>query len=214
MENFVKRIIWIVISYIALVFVITALLELTIARNQDVYNNLAVSIIVSWLLILVVYYIWAIYYYNFNFGLEDAHWEEIKEVRKTDPEKAKKMGPDGNPFAEQTLGLPPGTIRGTLALSLMVTGLAVVIASLSMKSTLGENEFFIDNFEFFKTAFLMMIAFYFGNKSLEFLKDRKKFYKNEGKGNTSKMPVGTPPESPVNNSVNDAKDELRKTDDG
>ena len=72
-----------------------------------------------------------------------------------------------NTNKDETLGLPPGTIRGTLALTLLMGALAMTISALGMENTLEENTFLVDNFNFLKTAFLMMIAFYFGNKSLE-----------------------------------------------
>jgi magnesium-transporting ATPase (P-type) len=142
------------------------------SKDKDFYFNLAVFIIVSWLAILIIYYAWAIGFYNVNMGWTDGDWKRLFEAKKVNPE-AGADEPTENPHKEETLGLPNGTVRGTIAISLLVGGLAMMIASLSFKDRLQPNEYFIDNFEFFKTAYLMMIAFYFGNKSLEFLKDRK-----------------------------------------
>ena len=99
-------------------------------------------------------------------------WKRLKDKESDSAENA----PKDNPHKTESLGLPNGTVRATIAISLMVGGLAMMIASLGMPDRLKTNEFFIDNFEFFKTAFLMMIAFYFGNKSLDFLKDRKQVF--------------------------------------
>lgn len=142
------------------------------SKEKDFYQNLAVFIIVSWLAVLIIYYSWAIGFYNVNYGWTNEDWRRLEEQKKTDPSAAGRE-PQGNPNQTETLGLPNGTIRGTIAVSLLVGGLAMMIASMSFRDSLKPNEYFIDNFEFFKTAYLMMIAFYFGNKSLELLKGRK-----------------------------------------
>ncbi len=142
------------------------------SKDKDFYFNLAVFIIVSWMAILIIYFAWAIGFYNINYGWTDEDWDRWQKARDTNPE-AVTENPTENPHKDETLGLPGGTVRGTIAISLLIGGLAMMIASLSFKDRLQPNEYFIDNFEFFKTAYLMMIAFYFGNKSLEFLKDRK-----------------------------------------
>ncbi len=186
MKNFEKRVILIVVAYILLLGIITfVLIRLHHDEPKDLYYNLAVALIISWIILLLIYYIWAIQFYNVNFGWAEQAWKRHEINKKDKPEIAKKEPPK-NPNDTETLGLPPGTIRGTIALSLLVAGLAVMIASLSMESRLTENEFFVDNFEFFKTAFLMMIAFYFGNKSLDFLRDRQKVI--GGAGSVSQVP--------------------------
>ena len=150
---------------------------------------LAAAIIVAWLLILTVYYVWAIYFYNINRGWTDKDWDDQENkvlATGSAPE------PDENPNAAESLGLPPGTIRGTIALSIVVGGMAMMIASLAMPDRLLQNEFLIDHFEFVKTAFLMVIAFYFGSKSLEFL-NRKQVVEGP-KGNS--QPSGSPSSTP------------------
>lgn len=140
---------------------------------SNLYFSLATALIISWMVVLIAFYIWAMQFYNVNHGWSMNAWKRL-EVNAEKNQELKALAPSKNPHEEQTLGLPNGTIRGTIAISLMVGGLAMMVASMGMKSTLKPNTFFIDNFDFFKTAFLMMIAFYFGNKSLDFLKDRKK----------------------------------------
>ncbi len=142
------------------------------SKDKDFYFNLAVFIIVSWMAILLIYFSWAIGFYNINMGWTDDDWRRLREAKAVNPDAAPDE-PTENPHKDETLGLPNGTVRGTIAISLLIGGLAMMIASLSFNDRLHPNEYFIDNFEFFKTAYLMMIAFYFGNKSLEFLKDRK-----------------------------------------
>jgi len=134
----------------------------------ELYNLIALGVLLIWFGVLVAYYAWAIYFYNINLGLTNEDWAEIRERRQYSPEGVDDV-PTENPNTGQTLGLPTGTVRGTLALTLMIGGLAMTIAALGMDSFLTENAFLVDNFDFFKTAFLMMIAFYFGSKSLEMI---------------------------------------------
>jgi len=136
-------------------------------NNENfIYKMISINIILLWIGILVGYYSWVIYFFNINFGLTNQDWAEIRQ--KTQNGEPVDY-PTRNPHFEQTLGLPEGTVRGTLALSLAVGALAMLVASLGIDTTMSANELFVDTFDFFKTAFLMMIAFYFGNKSLQYL---------------------------------------------
>lgn len=150
--------------------IVLALLAIIVQLFLDpgnIYTLVALAVIVVWFGILIGYYAWAIYFYNINLGLTDEDWAEIRERKKYNPEGVDE--PKENPNINQTLGLPTGTVRGTVALTLLIGGLAMTIAGFGMDSTHDASSFLVDNFEFFKTAFLMMIAFYFGNKSLEML---------------------------------------------
>ena len=170
MKGFGKKITIFVICYVAINGLIYWILNAISPPGETGLwlKNLAATIVISWVIILVIYYIWAIYFYNLNYAWTDHDWEMAEAMKAKDP-SIDTGEPHANPHADQTLGFPPGTVRGTLALSLMVGGLAMTIIAISMPDTLEENEFFIDNFDFLKTAFLMMIAFYFGNKSIEAL---------------------------------------------
>lgn len=137
---------------------------------EDIYQTLAVSLIVSWIIFIVAFYIWAIQFYNVNKGWTDEAWKRYLEERELNPLLSSQTGPENNTHQGETMGLPAGTVRATLALSILVTGMALAIASLSMNKTYPGNELFTDNFEFVKTGFLMMLAFYFGTKSLETLR--------------------------------------------
>jgi hypothetical protein len=131
-----------------------------------IYKMISINILLIWIGVLIGYYTWVIYFFNINLGLTNEDWAEIREKEQNgEPVEVRKENPHGN----QTLGLPEGTIRGTLALSLAVGAMAMLVASLGIDHTMSANELFIDTFDFFKTAFLMMIAFYFGNKSLQYL---------------------------------------------
>lgn len=162
----------------------------TKADTLTVFSGTAIGIIVLWIALLVPYLAWSVYFFNIHFGMPPKEREEMLEERKKlmrkfqidnimaeDIEAQRKIQgimslnglviPTANPFAKETMGLPPGTIRGMLALTVTVGGLAMFIASLGMNSSLPGSSFFVDNLEFFKTGYLMVIAFYFGSKSLE-----------------------------------------------
>lgn len=167
---------------------LTSLALIGIRSSDQFFFHLATAIILNWIVLLIGYYIWAIFFYNINMGWTDDDWDSLEQRKQEgDKNRIAEEEPTVNPHANETLGLPPGTIRGTIALSLLVTGLAMVIASFELNSTYKSNATFIDNFEFFKTAFLMMIAFYFGNKSLEALNGRNKGHKNPTKKNSYSM---------------------------
>ncbi|MBV6644528.1 MAG: hypothetical protein KI790_03715 [Cyclobacteriaceae bacterium] len=181
-------------AYLGLVAVLTAILGF-FRSPEEFFFNLAASIILTWIVTLVVYYIWAIYFYNVNMGWEDEDWKKLDDVKQ-------ELGkgdihadePVKNPHEHETLGLPPGTVRGTIALSMLVAGLAVVIASFQMGRTYDANQYYVDNFEFFKTAFLMMIAFYFGNKSLQAISSRNQgVYGPQGSAASTINPVSSTP---------------------
>jgi hypothetical protein len=171
------------------------------------FKNLTVSIIISWLVVLVAYYAWALYFYNINFGWSEDDWNRFRKEKGVNPTITEEE-PSYNPHKDQTLGLPPGTVRGTVALTLLIGGTAMTIAALSFGDRLRDNELLIDNFDFFKKAFLMMIAFYFGTKSLEILQN-----KSSGAGST---PTPPPPEQaapihlPQNGAAADAKKILQE----
>ncbi len=146
----------------------------------SLFNIVALDLILLWIGILVGYYAWAIYFFNINLGLPNAEWTRIEEEKKRIKE-LRELGVDTsniqeparpleNPYANQSMGLPGGTIRGTLALTLMIGGLSLFMFSMGNSQIFEGNNFIYDNFEFFKTAFLMMIAFYFGTHSLQILK--------------------------------------------
>ena len=153
--------------------------------GSNFLTNLSITIIISWLVLLVSYYAWALYFYNVGLGWSDDKWHRFR-IDKEDP-TAVPHARNKNPHDEETLGLPPGTVRGTIALTLLVGALALTIASFGMDSSVKSNTVMIDNFQFYKEAFLMMIAFYFGAKALEILQG------NSGKPKTQEAAEETPP---------------------
>jgi hypothetical protein len=159
----------------------------------DVRTMLALALMIIWFGIVILYLSWSTYYYNINMGITDADWKTIEEARFT---STPMNEPTDNPNSDQSLGLPPGTIRAIIALTLLVAVLSLAIIYFGNEKILRENEIFIDSLDFFKTAFLMMIAFYFGSKSLEILK---------APDNKSKVGTGQKEENPP---VNDNKNPL------
>ena len=184
------------IIFCAIIFITVRLIK---GPGDELYNLFAMGILLIWFGILVGYYAWAVYFYNINLGLTNEDWDEIREKKRYAPDDVNV--PDKNPHSEETFGLPPGTIRGSLALSLMVGGISMTIAGFGMENMVSENAFLVDNFDFFKTAFLMMIAFYFGHKSLELMgyKSQKTYSRNQdtpndtGNNIPSKIPAPPPP---------------------
>lgn len=181
--------------------------------GNEVYNLTAMALLLIWFGIIVAYYAWAIYFYNINLGLTNEDWAEIREKKTYMPEGTVKE-PEQNPNINQTLGLPTGTVRGTVALTLLVGGMALTIVAVGMKKEFTENAFFIDHFDFFKTAFLMMIAFYFGNKSLEMIgyksKPNTQIDVNDNTSQSTQSSGGSQsaPQLPTNQ-VNDIKNLLQ-----
>ena len=158
--NFLFVTLFLLVEAIILYLMFHALVISDLAITQVV----ALELVLIWFGILFGYYAWAVYFYAINFGLTNQDWAEIRE-KKERGEHVEE--PSENPNKEETLGLPKGTVRGSLAITLMVGALAMVIYSIGLPTELKGDTFIADYFDFFKTAFLMMIAFYFGNKSLE-----------------------------------------------
>lgn len=72
--------------------------------------------------------------------------------------------PTQNPYANDSFGLPPGTVRGTLALTAVVVFLVIEMVNLfdgSSESTHGQGI----------TAFMMVLAFYFGAKAMDVFRE-------------------------------------------
>ncbi|UII19326.1 hypothetical protein [Fulvivirga ligni] len=174
----------------------------------DIFSVVAIDLILLWLGVVIGYYAWAIYHYNINFGLTNEDWARIRAQKEQGIEVEEI---DENPHKAQTLGLPEGTVRGTLALTLAIGALSMLIAALGMEDTKPINVLFIDVFEFFKTAFLMMIAFYFGNKSLQYLNYGSNTVRNPTANNSSNTPaVSPPPVSPATEGASKLKDNLHQ----
>jgi hypothetical protein len=171
-----KIIIYAGLAIIFLLF-ISGVVVHNINGSERFLINLSITIIISWFVLLICYYAWALFFYNVGLGWSDDKWNRFR-VQSEDPTTVQQAR-NKNPHDEETLGLPPGTVRGTIALTLLVGALALTIASFGMDSYSKGNTVLIDNFDFYKQAFLMMIAFYFGAKSLEILQNRSETPKNQ-----------------------------------
>ncbi|MFY0627596.1 MAG: hypothetical protein JXR07_14935 [Reichenbachiella sp.] len=152
---------------------------LLLAEGENVFTVIAFLIVMLWINIFIGYFIWATYFYNLNFGLSNKVWKKIEDA-KADKGAGKSYNADiiedeplFNPYHDQTFGLPPGTVRGMIAFSLLFGSIGLLIVSFGLKNEISPNSLFRDQFEFFKTAFLMMVAFYFGARSLKYLKGEK-----------------------------------------
>jgi hypothetical protein len=149
-----------------------------------IYQAIGLSLVIIWACIFMAYFIWAIYYYNINLGIPEEVWDRINDAKE-----AKRAGdyydqddideePNVNPYQSETFGLPNGTVRGMIAFTLLFGALAMLIVSIGMENEIDPNTLFWDQYDFFKTAFLMMIAFYFGTRALQYL-------------NTGQGPIGS-----------------------
>ena len=167
------------LSFLLLVIGLTGAFLLLFSDDgrNHAYEAMGLVIIIVWAVIFLRYFIWAIYYYNINFGITDKDWDKIFDAME-DKENGIQVNeerlkaPKFNPYRSQTFGLPPGTVRGMIALTLLFGAISMLIVSMGMNDTIEQDSFFWDHFEFYKTAFLMMIAFYFGDRSLKYLQKR------------------------------------------
>ncbi|MCU0429199.1 MAG: DUF5675 family protein [Cytophagaceae bacterium] len=150
--------------------------------NGSIYVKVAAIILLAWLGLMLGFYAWAIYFYNVNFGMTNEDWEKIKKHQEEamqlkamdiEPPSLHLNHPVENPYKDETFGLPPGTVRATIAITVLVAGISMLFVSFDPEAikTFSANQAYL---EYFKTAFLMMIAFYFGSQSLKYLKPTSK----------------------------------------
>jgi hypothetical protein len=152
--------------------------EFNMLKGIPVYEKLALIVILAWVALLIAYYAWQIYFYNYNYGKSSAFWKRFVELSMADDRKSEAQlykefaAPDKNPFQDQTFGLPPGTVRGTMALTVLVGGLCLLILAIG-GSDLFNQPAFERQLNFFEQAFLMVIAFYFGTKGFEIMQQEQ-----------------------------------------
>lgn len=166
----------IIIFFILIAIGVAGILSDDACTSCAIYKAIGFGVIMIWSCIFICYFIWASYFYNINYGITDEEWEKIDKAK----EKRSSGGfhhtddiddePQYNPYNDQTFGLPPGTVRGMIAFTLLFGAISLLIVSFGMKDEISPGNFFRDQFEFFKTAFLMMVAFYFGSRSLKYLR--------------------------------------------
>lgn len=146
-------------------------------EHDNLFQAVGLATSIIWMGAFLMYFMWAVHHYNINYGLTDQDWEKIFEAeeryKQGFPVKPSELeAPKNNPYRSQTFGLPPGTVRGMIAFTLLIGGISLLIVSFGTEYTGAELALVRQQFEFFETAFLMMIAFYFGDKSLRYLKSR------------------------------------------
>jgi N-acetylmuramoyl-L-alanine amidase len=146
-------------------------------EHDNLFQAVGLVTAIIWIGAFLMYFMWAVYHYNINYGLTDEDWDKIYKAERRfklglPVREAELEAPKNNPYRSQTFGLPPGTVRGMIAFTLLIGGMSLLIVSFGTEYTGAELALVRQQFEFFETAFLMMIAFYFGDKSLRYLKDR------------------------------------------
>jgi hypothetical protein len=107
---------------------------------------------------------------------------------ETIPPDQKTLHYPQNPYKAETFGLPGGTIRATLTLTLLFLNIALFYISVYAPP----SNIFADRVEFMATAFLMMIAFYFGTKAVDVAKVRSKMKKPREENGTSVIVTSQP----------------------
>lgn len=169
--------------------------------SGQIYKAIGFGIIMLWACIFICYFIWAVYFYNLNYGYTQKEWKKIEKAKDNRTQgKAFRQEdiddePKYNPYQDQTFGLPGGTVRGMIAFTLLFGSLALLIVSFGIDTNFQSNSFIIDQFDFFKKAFLMMIAFYFGTHSLKYLKPNQAVQQVDP--DTTPPPVQPEPEKPT-----------------
>lgn len=147
-------------------------------EHQNLFQAVGLATAVIWMAVFLVYFMWSVYFYNINYGITDQDWERIYEQSEQKrngifvPDTEAMDVPRYNPYRSQTFGLPPGTVRGMIAFTLLMGGMSLLITSFGSGYTGMDMALLRQQFEFFETAFLMMIAFYFGDRSLKYVSKR------------------------------------------
>jgi hypothetical protein len=191
-DVFFKGTIIFAISLVTISIIYSILMYL---EQKNIFAIVGLLMMVIWLAVFMIYFVWSVYHYNINFGITDGEWAEIAEAKRQgrnlelENPALQIREPKYNPYRSQTFGLPPGTVRGMIAFTLLFGGISLLVASMGTDEINPEiMQLRIQQFEFFETAFLMMIAFYFGDRSLKYFRDR---WRNPNQAGT------TPESSPV-----------------
>src|SRR6266480_44292 len=173
--------------------------------------NTAKRVLAGWFILVLLYLVWAVHRYVYNYGLSNREWKILypevyetwldrllawifqgKDYRTRRQElvghqlnlRDRQQGastadlpvapgavitkpfdePPGNPYQEDSFGLPPGTIRGILALTALIMFVLVEGVNLHSPASLEGQ------FDGMVTVFEMVVAFYFGSRAVEALK--------------------------------------------
>src|SRR5690606_8491453 len=181
-------------------------------EHDNLFQAVGLVTSIIWIGAFLMYFMWAVYHYNINYGITDEDWDKIYKAqgrfkRGLPVRESELEAPRQNPYRSQTFGLPPGTVRGMIAFTLLIGGMSLLIVSFGTEYSGAELALVRQQFEFFETAFLMMIAFYFGDKSLRYLKDRW-VDPNRRAGDNSARAKQSPEGSPTLQYVEEPLDEV------
>jgi uncharacterized membrane protein len=168
----------------------------------NIFQAMGLATSVIWISIFLIYFMWSVYHYNINYGITDEDWKKIANAKERYAEgelvdERDMNAPIYNPYRSQTFGLPPGTVRGMIAFTLLLGGMSLLITSFGSNYSGAELALIRQQFEFFETAFLMMIAFYFGDRSLRYLRSRGPSPKSAPSAESGPPPVSSLGSSPL-----------------
>ncbi len=117
-------------------------------KNIQDYSNLEIAILIAGMTVILT---WLIIITMFVYRLTKRFTYEYVT----------------NPYKDETLGLPRGTFRGLLTITLLVVLIVMVCMSLMIDEFQG-------NFDSLVGAFEVMIAFYFGSKIMNQVSENDK----------------------------------------
>nr|MBI1230115.1 DUF3380 domain-containing protein [Cytophagales bacterium] len=171
-------------------------------EHGNLFQAVGLATAVIWIAVFLVYFMWSVYFYNINYGLTDEDWNRIYEAKERQKEGLSMQEgeldvPQYNPFRSQTFGLPPGTVRGMIAFTLLMGGMSLLITSFGTAYSGVDIALLRQQFEFFETAFLMMIAFYFGDRSLKYISKRWSDPNSPQQTSEGKATLGTSASAPA-----------------
>jgi hypothetical protein len=145
----------------------------------------------AWFILIIAFITYMFIRFHWYGGLRRKRFLIIVDLINNDeniPPDQKAQHYPQNPYKSETFGLPNGTIRATLTLTLLFLNIALFYISVYAPP----SSIFADRVEFMATAFLMMIAFYFGTKAVDVAKIRSKMPKRKEGGGTEIVSLLTP----------------------
>lgn len=163
--------------------------------NKDNYPGAVVTafrIMGVWFLIMLGLLFYGLYRFHFTGGLGRQKYRQLVDEFDEDsaiPLHERVARYPQNPYKNETFGLPPGTVRGFLTLTLLIGNCLVLYVG----HYAPPSWVFDQRVDFITTAFLMMIAFYFGSKAVDVLKEREESKRVLTPKNGKSAPAGAPP---------------------
>ena len=152
-------------------------------KKFDSFVDGSTWLALAWFILIIVFITYLFIRFHWYGGLRRKRFLLIVDLVNNDetiPPDQKALHYPQNPYRSETFGLPNGTIRATLTLTLLFLNIALFYISVYAPP----SSIFANRVEFMATAFLMMIAFYFGTKAVDVAKIRSKMPKPKEEGNT------------------------------